>query len=376
MVLRLTCNAHRSSSSSLGYEQDLADAAHLKLAADQGNADAQIALASMYEKGDGVTQDLVEAVRLYKLAVDQGDARAQWYLATMYYNGSKVRHLVEAARLFKLAADQGDANAQLFLGSMYEDGKGVKQDVVEAARLYALAAEQGDANAQLFLGSMYEDGKGVKQDVVEAARLYALAADQGEIYAQLQWYLGLMASNLLLTLIAGSCFVLTYLFWPHKTLPSDVPRRPQLQTSTLRSKLKERESAKRKEEQRRAEQRKRRGHVAKAAPDVADEEVSKRVSDEVKAAWGPERKHRAEKEAQKQREKELLCKTAQIREIESKPLKDATIIAERADKAATAALKVAHQKGALVNHCISAKTKREEEADAKRVRLRAKIEFD
>ncbi len=138
----------------------------------------------------GITPPLIdglEAVRLYKLAADQGDASAQLNLGLMYEND------LTTARLYELAA-HGNAKAQFILGLRYYKGRmGVAQDYQEAARLYKLAAEQGNASAQRSLALMYYKGEGVAQDDQEAARLYKLATDQGDASAQLN--LGLMPKN-------------------------------------------------------------------------------------------------------------------------------------------------------------------------------------
>jgi TPR repeat protein len=55
---------------------------------------------------------------------------------------------VEAARLYQLAASRGNYDAEYNLGHLYSAGKGVAQDYVEAARLYGLAAAQGHVLAQ------------------------------------------------------------------------------------------------------------------------------------------------------------------------------------------------------------------------------------
>jgi len=67
-----------------------------------------------------------EAARLYKLAADQGDARAQVGLGFFYAmgRGGLPKDDREAARLFKLAADQGDAGGQDNLGICYVTGRG------------------------------------------------------------------------------------------------------------------------------------------------------------------------------------------------------------------------------------------------------------
>ena len=60
------------------------DAEALRLAAEQGNADAQYNLAVMYANGLGVPQDDAEAVRWYRRAADQGMANAQAALGFRY----------------------------------------------------------------------------------------------------------------------------------------------------------------------------------------------------------------------------------------------------------------------------------------------------
>ena len=103
---------------------------------------------------------------------------------------------------------------------------------------------------------------------------------------------------------------------------------------------------------------------------------SERERDELKAAWEQEKLKQAEKEAKKEQEKRRLEKANKINELQRQSFKEATVIAGRAAKVATAAYKVARQKGAMVNRCISAKSKREEEADAKRLRLQAKKDLE
>jgi TPR repeat protein len=86
-----------------------------KLAADQGNALAQVSLGVFYETGrGGLPRDDREAARLYKLAADQGNAGAQAYLGIFYEQcrGGLPEDNREAARLFKLAADQGNVCAR------------------------------------------------------------------------------------------------------------------------------------------------------------------------------------------------------------------------------------------------------------------------
>ncbi len=178
-----------------GVQQSDSEAVRLwRLAADKGDASAQINLAMMYRDGRGVQQSDSETARLLRLAVDQGNAIAQNNLATMYRDGRGVQQSdSEAVRLWRLVADKGDAHAQVFLSKMYQDGRGVSQSDSEAARLLRLAADQGNAIAQNNLATMHSDGKGVQQSDSEAVRLWRLVADKGNADAQLNlammyWY--------------------------------------------------------------------------------------------------------------------------------------------------------------------------------------------
>ena len=151
----------------------------LRLAAEQGDADAQYELGRMYNKGEGVPPDGQEAVRWLQLAAEQGNANAQNKLGVMYANGEGVsQDYQEAGRWFRLAAEQGNALAQNNLGRMYNKGEGMPQNYGEAARWYRLAAEQGNANAQAVLGAMYVTGEGVPQDYVQSHKWINLAASQ------------------------------------------------------------------------------------------------------------------------------------------------------------------------------------------------------
>jgi hypothetical protein len=61
----------------------------------------------------------VEATRWYRKAADQGHAQAQNNLGTMFEQGRGVAQSnVEAARWYRKAADQDNADAQYNLGNM------------------------------------------------------------------------------------------------------------------------------------------------------------------------------------------------------------------------------------------------------------------
>ena len=121
------------------------------------------------------------------VAAEQGDATAQVNLGYLYENGRGVpQDYKEAAKWYRLAAEQGDASAQNNLGYMYKNGRGVPQDYAEAVKWYRLAAEQGDAYAQNNLGVRYRKGEGVLQDNVMAHMWYNIASANGDTDAR-EW---------------------------------------------------------------------------------------------------------------------------------------------------------------------------------------------
>ena len=149
--------------------------------AEQGHADAQIYLAMMYHRGNGVAQDHVLAAQWTRKAAELGLAKAQRQLGSLYYSGVGVPldHAL-AAQWFRNAAEQGHAIAQTDLGIMYQYGMGVPLDHALAAQWFRNAAEQGYAVAQTRLGLLYYDGdEGVPQDYVFAYAWTNLAAAQG-----------------------------------------------------------------------------------------------------------------------------------------------------------------------------------------------------
>ena len=154
--------------------------AELQPIAEQGNAIAQYKLGHMHRYGNGVPQDVAEAIRWYQIAAEQGHTDAQYSLGYMYHTGEGVpQDDAEVARWWGMAAEQGDAEAARGLGFYYDTGKGVPQDYAEAVRWWRMAAEHGDAIAQRELGVMYETGRGVLASNVTAHVWFNIAGANG-----------------------------------------------------------------------------------------------------------------------------------------------------------------------------------------------------
>jgi len=157
----------------------------LALAAEQGHANAQFSLGSMYMDGHGVSQDHVRAVEWFRKSANQGYADAQFNLGVMYQNDHGVsQDHVRAVEWYRKSANQGHADAQYNLGVMYQNGHGVSQDHVRAVEWYRKSANKGNAGAQYNLGVMYWNGHGVSQDHVRAVEWFTKAANQGHANAQ------------------------------------------------------------------------------------------------------------------------------------------------------------------------------------------------
>jgi TPR repeat protein len=102
----------------------------------------------MYLQGRGVTQDYKAAIKWFELAAEKGEADAQVNLGMMYLQGLGVTQDYKAAfNWYMLAAGQGNAIAQYNLGLMYVTGKGVNKDFHRAYMWWHFAALQGHENA-------------------------------------------------------------------------------------------------------------------------------------------------------------------------------------------------------------------------------------
>jgi TPR repeat protein/S1-C subfamily serine protease len=186
----------------LGVERDEAEAAKwyrkadesYRKAAGNGDAEAQTKLGDAYQYGwIGLATNFAEAVNWYRKAAEQGNAVAQSRLGHAYWHGELglATNFAEAVNWYRKAAEQGNANAQESLGLLHLDA--VPEDRAEGLKWLRKAAENGDEFAQFFLGALYDDGRLVTKDEAEAAKWYRMAADKGNRFAQDR--LGDMYSN-------------------------------------------------------------------------------------------------------------------------------------------------------------------------------------
>ena len=84
-----------------------------------------------------------------RMAADQGDADAQWQMGVRYHNGEGVpQDDAQAMQWFQRAGEQGNVAAQSALGSYYWAGRGVPKDLSESYFWSYIAMAQGDENSK------------------------------------------------------------------------------------------------------------------------------------------------------------------------------------------------------------------------------------
>lgn len=136
---------------------------------------------SAYQRGD-----FEKALGLIRPLAEQGDADAQAYLGSMYAQGTGVpKDYDKALALVRPLAEQGNANAQMQLAFMYEEGHGVSADMTEAFKWMRRAANQGNSFALTVLGAWYTLGKGdVPKDRAAKSKWLLGWAQEGDKAAQ------------------------------------------------------------------------------------------------------------------------------------------------------------------------------------------------
>ena len=153
----------------------------LRLAAAQGDASAQLEIATRLAEGKGVKQSFAEAATWYERAAVQGQPIAQYRLATLYERGMGVKADRNRARtLYEQAAEQGNLKAMHNLAVISASPASGRPDYDTAATLFNRAAGHGLADSQYNLGVLYESGLGVPKDHAAAYKWYTLAARGGD----------------------------------------------------------------------------------------------------------------------------------------------------------------------------------------------------
>jgi uncharacterized protein len=112
-------------------------------------------------------------------AAEQGDAEAQVALGKIYLQGivAVPKDAGRAHAWFVRAASAHHPSADYFLGVMSQSGEGVAADPAAAARWFETAAQEGSPHAMFLLANAYRAGAGVPRDDGKALDLYAKAGE-------------------------------------------------------------------------------------------------------------------------------------------------------------------------------------------------------
>ncbi len=150
-----------------------------KLDAEEGDAEAQAALAMFYAEGIIVKRDRNIANQWTIKAAKQGNKEGQYNLGLAYQLGLGNLPIspIIAFEWFLSAAKLGEMNAQYETAVAYQYGRGTTRNFEQSRHWYLMAAEQNHSRAQNNLAVLYGEGLGVNTDRTQAMKWLIKAAD-------------------------------------------------------------------------------------------------------------------------------------------------------------------------------------------------------
>ena len=124
-----------------------------------GDPKAQTLIAEIYDRGLGIPRDPNEAAAWYKIAAGNGDREAQFGYAVKLLEGKHVAaDKAEAKRLLKLAADDGHATAAFNYAQLVLDEQPTTTGAQAALPYLKQAAGARVADSYYVLSQIYESG--------------------------------------------------------------------------------------------------------------------------------------------------------------------------------------------------------------------------
>ena len=134
-----------------------------------------LALALMAGLAASARADTVAAIRT---AAEQGDAQAQFALGTMYRDGQGVaQDYTQALRWWQKAAELGVIDAQLALGNIYAGGTGVARDHVQAYMWFHIVTQQSEDAWLRGIAGSNRDALAARMTSAEVTKAESLAAE-------------------------------------------------------------------------------------------------------------------------------------------------------------------------------------------------------
>jgi len=144
-----------------------------------GDRFAQFALGDMYDRGEGVEQDMDKAIQWYRRSAKQGDIAGMYSLSQVLRKYDAYRDIDESVRWLKAGARKEDPRAQNALSKLYFEGDYVEPDYEKAVKWARRAISNEDADAMHSMGLAYVDGQGVDADYERALHYFEMAARHG-----------------------------------------------------------------------------------------------------------------------------------------------------------------------------------------------------
>jgi hypothetical protein len=121
----------------------------------------------MYDLGTGVSMNFEESVKWYQLSAEQGNADTQNNLATMYAEGEGVqKDAHKAKQLYERAAQQGNFDAPNNLGTMYLQEVRITRNYIRAYMWFHLGEMKGDRAAKK--NRAFVETKMNSEEIIEA----------------------------------------------------------------------------------------------------------------------------------------------------------------------------------------------------------------
>jgi len=149
--------------------------------AEQGLSQGMCMAAMEYASGKTISglpheKDVLKAIELYEKAFEAGDVEGATGLAKLYEKGEGIAVDLSKAHEWTLkAAEKGDVTSQLHVGVQFLTGKGAAVDKIAAVKWFRKAADQGSHRAMSYVGDGFKYGWGVDEDVAQAAAWYEKA---------------------------------------------------------------------------------------------------------------------------------------------------------------------------------------------------------
>lgn len=164
----------------------------MEAAADAGHPRAQFNFAQMVIEREPTNWGMEKAMSYYQLAAEDGIADAQYAVALAYFEGlgGLARDLAQAREWMERAARANFDTAQLDLGTWLVEGVAGERDEAAGFAWLTRAALAGNAAAQNRVGKLYRLGIGVEPDSVMAASWYLAAKRAGLVDPVMEDHLG------------------------------------------------------------------------------------------------------------------------------------------------------------------------------------------